>query len=194
MSEKKEQKNKECKDKEVCEQTNKEENYCEQTDEKECKKKEGEVSIEDLQEQIAILKDENLRDHADFENIKKRLEKEKYQAISYAHEQFARDLLPIIDALENALLITPKEDTCNEEVVKKYKEGIELTTQQFYKCFEKHDIKPVKCEGEFDPNVHEAIMKEDSKEVKSGHIVKSFQKGYTIKDRVLRPAMVSIAK
>ncbi len=194
MSEKKEQKNKECKDEEICAQKNKEENSYEQTDEKECEKKESEVSIEDLQEQIAILKDENLRDHADFENIKKRLEKEKYQAISYAHEQFARDLLPIIDALENALLITPKEDTCNEEVVKKYKEGIELTTQQFYKCFEKHDIKPVNCEGEFDPNVHEAIMKEDSEEVKSGHIVKSFQKGYTIKDRVLRPAMVSIAK
>ncbi len=172
---------------ETCEEQEDQKEECEQSEE-------NEISIEDLQAQIQMLKDENLREHADFENIKKRLEKEKYQAISYAHEQFARDLLPIIDALENALLSKGEEDINNEEVVKKYKEGIELTTQQFYKCFEKHNIKPVNCEGEFDPNVHEAIMKEDSDEVESGHIVKSFQKGYTIKDRVLRPAMVSIAK
>ncbi len=186
------------KEQEICEDEPCKEQECENDEQKceeqSCECEENEVSIEDLQAQIQMLKDENLREHADFENIKKRLEKEKYQAISYAHEQFARDLLPIIDALENALLSKSEEDVNNEEVVKKYKEGIELTTQQFYKCFEKHDIKPVNCEGEFDPNVHEAIMKEDSEEVESGHIVKSFQKGYTIKERVLRPAMVSIAK
>lgn len=152
-----------------------------------------EVSIESLQAEIASLKDENLREAADYENIKKRLEKEKYQAINYAHEQFARDLLPIIDALENAILSVSNEEISSEEVVKKYKEGIELTIEQFHKCFDKHGIKVVDVSGEFDPNVHEAIMKVDSEEVESGHIVQSLQKGYTIKDRVLRPSMVSIA-
>ncbi len=169
---------------ELCEE-DKEEQNCEQ-------EVVNEPNLEQLQEQIAKLKDENLREHADFENIKKRLEKEKYQAISYAHEGFARDLLPIVDALENALLSNNEE--INNEIVKKYKEGIELTLEQFKKCFEKHDIKVVDCQGEFDPSVHEALMKVDSQEVESGKIVQVLQKGYTIKERVLRPAMVSIAK
>ncbi len=155
------------------------------------KKESKDEDVEELKEQIAKLKEENLREHADFENMKKRVEKEKYQAISYAHESFARDLLPIIDALENALKGEAQEQS--EEVLKQYKEGIELTLEQFSKCFEKHGIKAVSEEGEFDPNIHEAIMKADSKEVESGHIVQTLQKGYTIKDRVLRPAMVSIA-
>lgn len=153
----------------------------------------SEDGVEQLQEEIAKLKDENMREQADFLNTKKRLEKEKYQAIDFANEQFARDLLPIIDALENALVVKNDSEDANEEVIKNYKEGIELTLEQFTKCFDKHGIKPVTAEGEFNPNVHEAIMKVDSEEVKSGHIVQSLQKGYTIKDRVLRPAMVSIA-
>ncbi len=165
-----------------------------ENEEQEVNEESEEDTLQALQAQIAQLKDENLREHADFENIKKRLEKEKYQAISYAHEGFARDLLPIVDALENALLGNEEVQVQNEEVVKKYKEGIELTLEQFKKCFEKNEIKQVPCEGEFDPNIHEAIMKVDSQEVQSGQIVQTLQKGYTIKDRVLRPAMVSIAK
>ncbi len=175
---------------EICEEEKaqeEEEPLCEEQEEQN-----DENIIEQLQEEIEKLKDENLREHADFENIKKRLEKEKYQAISYAHEGFARDLLPIVDALENALLSGASEE--ENEVIKKYKEGIELTLEQFKKCFEKHDIKAVSCEGEFDPNVHEALMKVESETVQSGHIVQTLQKGYTIKERVLRPAMVSIAK
>ncbi len=174
---------------EVCEQ----EQENEQEEQTEEISEDNELSVEDLQAQIEKLKDENLREHADFENIKKRLEKEKYQAIAYAHEGFARDLLPIVDALENALASGVSEEIVDENIVTKYKEGIELTLEQFKKCFEKHDIKAVNCEGEFDPSVHEAIMKVDNEEVESGHIVQTLQKGYTIKDRVLRPAMVSIA-
>lgn len=159
-----------------------------------CEELSSDDEIAQLKSEITALKDENLREHADFENIKKRLEKEKYQAINYAHEQFARDLLPIIDALENAIASASTEEVQSEEVINKYKEGIELTIEQFRKCFDKHGIKPVEAEGEFDPNVHEAVMKVDNEEVESGHIVQSLQKGYTIKDRVLRPAMVSIAK
>lgn len=148
-----------------------------------------------LNEKLKECEDKYLRIHADFENIKKRMEKEKFTAISYAHEQFARDLLPIIDALEMALNTCDKEE-CNadENLLDKVKEGINLTVEQFKKAFEKHGIELVDIEEGFNPNFHEAVMQLDSKEKKSGEILEVFQKGYKIKDRVLRPAMVSIAK
>lgn len=177
------------------EQENKQENEMKEQLEVEQNEQVDELGqIEQLQNEIDCLKDENLREKADFMNIKKRLEKEKYQAIDYAHEQFARDLLPIIDALENAISSIKSDEVQSEDIIKKYKEGIELTIEQFHKCFDKHHIKKANCEGEFDPNVHEAIMRVDSEDVQSGHIVQTLQKGYMIKDRVLRPAMVSIAK
>lgn len=154
-----------------------------------------EAKVEALEEELKALNDKYLRANAEFENMRKRFEKEKFQAISYAHEQFARDLLPIIDALENAITtVLDSKDAQSQESMAKYKEGIELTIEQFRKCFDKHGIKQASSEGEFDPNIHEAIMKVESDEVESGHIVQTLQKGYTIKERVLRPAMVSIAK
>ena len=151
--------------------------------------------VEELKAKIQELEDKFLRTNADFENIKKRMEKEKNQAVSYAHEVFARDLLPIIDALEMALNSGEvKEDTDPKELLEKVKEGINLTIEQFRKVFEKHGIELVDIEGEFDPNYHEAVMQLDSEEKNSGEILQVFQKGYKIKDRVLRPAMVSIVK
>jgi len=73
-------------------------------------------------------------------------------------------------------------------------EGVKLTYEQLRKVLEKNHIKEISCEGEFDPEVHQAIMQVDSDEHKNGDIVQVMQKGYTIKDRVLRPAMVSTAK
>ena len=150
--------------------------------------------LEVLQARVRELEDQYLRANADFENMRKRLEKEKMQAIGYAHEQFARDLLPVIDALEIAATSGASGDVSGDEMVVKIKEGIELTIEQFKKCFEKHGVSAVNVAGEFDPNVHEAVMQLESDAVEKGHIVQVLQKGYTIKDRVLRPAMVSIAK
>lgn len=150
--------------------------------------------LEVLQAKVKELEDQYLRANADFENMRKRLEKEKMQAIGYAHEQFARDLLPVIDALEIAATSGENSDVSGDEMAVKIKEGIELTIEQFKKCFEKHHVSGVDVTGEFDPNVHEAVMKVDSEDHESDHIVQVLQKGYTIKDRVLRPAMVSIAK
>ncbi len=151
--------------------------------------------VEELKSKIQELEDKYVRANADFDNIKKRMEKEKNQAVSYAHEVFARDLLPIIDALEMALNSGEvKEDTDPKELLEKVKEGINLTIEQFRKVFEKHGIELVDIEGEFDPNYHEAVMQIDSEDKNSGEILQVFQKGYKIKDRVLRPAMVSIVK
>ncbi len=152
-----------------------------------------EEEIEELKEQIAQLEDQYLRTNAEFDNIKKRMEREKREAINYASEEFARDLLPAIDSLELAIDSLDEIDA-DEEVVNKMKEGINLTIEQFKKAFEKHGIKVVDIEEGFNPHFHEAIMQIESEEHNKGDIVQIFQKGYTIKDRVLRPAMVSIAK
>ena len=149
--------------------------------------------LESLKAKIKELEDARLRDHADFENLKKRYEKEKAQAIAYAQESFARDLLSVIDSLDSASSLQIDEENLQESL-KKMKEGIELTIEQFKKIFEKHGIELVDIEEGFDPNFHEAIMQVDSDEHEKGQIVQVFQKGYKYKDRVLRPAMVSIAK
>ncbi len=154
---------------------------------------EGSDPVKELEEKVSELEDLRLRDLAEFENIKKRLEKEKQQSIAYAHEQFARDLLAVIDSLDNAQA-SMGESESSDEALENIKEGINLTMDQFKKVFAKHGIELVDMESGFDPNFHEAVMRVDSDEHNEGDIVQVFQKGYKIKDRVLRPAMVSISK
>ncbi|PUE67152.1 nucleotide exchange factor GrpE [Arcobacter lacus] len=165
----------------------------------EIKTEEAEQKTESLEEKVAKLESELkeseekfLRAYADFENMKKRLEKEKYQAIDYASEKFAKDLLTPLDTLEMALN-SAKADVDANELLEKLKEGIELTLKNFVTTFEKHNITKVETDGEFDPNVHNAVMQVDSAEHNSGQIVQELQKGYVLKDRLLRPSMVSIA-
>ncbi len=151
-----------------------------------------EDKIAKLEAQLKESEDKYLRVHADFENIKKRLEREKYQAIDYASEKFAKDLLAPIDSLEMALA-SANVDLDAAELLGKLKEGIELTIKNFNTTFEKHNISKIETDGEFDPNVHNAVMQVDSAEHESGQIVTELQKGYMLKDRLLRPSMVSIA-
>jgi molecular chaperone GrpE len=150
--------------------------------------------VEILEKKLSECEDKYLREYAEFDNIKKRMEKEKFQAIGYAHEQFARDLLSVIDALDNASTSIADTQEVSPELFAQLKEGIELTISQFGKVFEKHGVELVTMEEGFDPNFHEAVMKVDSADHKEGDVVQVLQKGYKIKTRVLRPAMVSIAK
>lgn len=150
-----------------------------------------EAKVADAEARAKESEDKFLRTHADFENIKKRLEKEKYNAIDYASEKFAKDLLAPIDALQMAI-ISANGDVEPEVLVEKLKEGIELTVKAFNKAFEKHDITEVEYDV-FDPECHNAVMKADSDSVESGQIVMVMQKGYKFKDRLLREAMVSVA-
>jgi len=153
-----------------------------------------ESEVDELKAKVAELEDKYLREHADFENIKKRMEKEKAQAVAYAHEQFARDLLSVIDSLEQAKNSVESQDEPTSEIFDQLKEGIDLTLSQFEKIFKKHGIELVSIDGGFDPNFHDAVMQVDSDEHKEGEIVQLLQKGYKIKDRLLRSAMVSVAK
>jgi molecular chaperone GrpE len=147
---------------------------------------------ETLENELNSLKDKYARVHADFENIKKRLEREKYQALEYANEKFAKDLVPVLDALDGAIASTDVEaDT--QELLDKVMEGVELTKKQLLSALEKHGVTPVGEDEPFDPNIHNAVQSMDSQDHESGEIVQTFQKGYRYKERTLRDAMVVIA-
>ena len=148
--------------------------------------------IEQLRAENAELKDKYARVHADFDNIKKRLEREKYQALEYANEKFARDLIPVVDSLSMAIHATNTEIN-TEEMLDKLVEGIELTMKQFITTLEKHGVTAVSHDEEFDPNIHNAVQRVDSDQHESGQIVQTFQTGYRYKDRPLRDAMVVVA-
>jgi len=156
----------------------------------------AEVEVDPLEvalAEAADYKDKYLRAHADFENSKKRLEKDKMNAVSYVNESFAKDILAFMDSFENALA-SMEDSKDGSEVLEKMKEGVTLTHEQLKKVLEKNHIKAVDCEGEFDPEVHQAIMQVESDAHATGDVVQVMQKGYTIKDRILRPAMVSTCK
>ena len=151
-----------------------------------------EDKIASLEQQLKDSEDKYLRVHADFENIKKRLEREKYQAIDYASEKFAKDLLATIDTLEMAI-VALQSDAPAEELLPKIKEGVELTLKNLIGSFEKNNISAVEAD-EFDPEHHNAVMQVQSDDHENGQIVQVLQKGYKLKDRLLRPAMVSICQ
>ena len=145
-----------------------------------------------LQTELSELKDKYARVHADFDNIKKRLEREKYTAVEYANEKFAKDMIPVMDSLQGALN-SANTDADKAELFDKLKEGIELTYKQFLTSLEKHGVTMVAHDEPFDPNIHNAIQAVDSEDVESGQIVQTFQTGYKYKSRPLREAMVIVA-
>jgi molecular chaperone GrpE len=145
-----------------------------------------------LQTELTELKDKYARVHADFDNIKKRLEREKYTALEYANEKFAKDMIPVLDALDGAMK-SVEGDADKAELFDKLKEGIELTHKSFLTQLAKHGVTLVSHDEPFDPNIHNAIQAMDSEDVESGQIVQTFQTGYKYKERPLREAMVIVA-
>ncbi|EGK8089425.1 nucleotide exchange factor GrpE [Campylobacter lari] len=145
--------------------------------------------LEKLQAEYNELKDTYLRANAEFENIKKRMEKEKISATIYANESFAKDLLDVVDALEAAINVE-----ANDELSLKIKEGVQNTLDLLLKKLEKHMVKAIEANGEFDPNLHEAMFHVESADHESNHIIQLLQKGYMMNDRVIRSAKVSVAK
>ncbi len=153
-----------------------------------------EEELQKCQEELANQKNEYLRAYADLENTKKRLEKEKATAVAFANEAFAKDLLSVLDTFENALNSIEQVKSSDEDSLEKIKEGVKLTYDKLLSVLKKHGVEEVSCEGEFDPNYHQAVMQVESDEHSSGDIVQVLQKGYKLKDRLLRPAMVSSCK
>jgi molecular chaperone GrpE len=149
--------------------------------------------LADAKQQIADMKDGYVRARADVENIQRRSQNEIVSARKFAIEGFARELLSVVDSLNQAAMV--EMDEAQGEAVIKMKEGLELTLKQFEKIMEKFGIAAVEAQvgTRFDPDVHQAISMVDSNEAESGSIVIVMQKGFTLKDRLLRPAMVVIA-
>ncbi len=153
-------------------------------------------NCEELEKQLQECEEKYLRAYAEFENMKKRLEKEKIQAIEYSLEKFAQDLLPVLDSLDMALAAVSKDNLNAEEAVEELKKGIQLTIEQFIKALKKNGIEVIEIEEgtEFNPHLHEAILQVEDAQKAAGEIVQMIQKGYKYKERILRPAKVSVAK
>ena len=144
--------------------------------------------------EVADLKDQLLRAVAEGENIRRRAAKEKQDASKFAIASLARDLLAVPDTLDRAISSIPEEVRAQEGVVNLI-EGMELTQRQLLGIFERHGIKPIHPMGEkFDPNFHQAMFEAPDTGQPDGTIVQILQTGYVIGDRLLRPAMVGVAK
>lgn len=142
------------------------------------------------------LKDRTLRTLAEMENLRRRTEREVADARTYAVTNFARDMLNVADNVRRALESVPAEARAGAEgALKGLLEGIELTERDLAKTLERHGVKAVEPEGQrFDPNRHQAMFEVPNPEVPAGTVVQVVQSGYVIGDRVLRPALVGVAK
>jgi molecular chaperone GrpE len=144
----------------------------------------------------ADLKDRLLRLAAEMENFRKRTEREIADTRAYAITKFARDMLTATDSLSRAMLVLPAEarDTADGPL-KSLIEGIELTEREMQRLLAVHGVKPIEAEGQkFDPHKHQAMFEVPDPTRPEGTVVQVVQTGYAIGDRVLRPAMVGVAK
>jgi molecular chaperone GrpE len=131
-----------------------------------------------------------LRLAADMENLKKRQEKERADLLLYANENLVKELLPVVDNLERAL-----EHGRQAEAPEAMLEGIDLVYQGFLKALAKFGVTPLESVGQqFDPAVHNAVMQEETSEFPDCNVIKDLQKGYFMNQRLLRPAMVVVAR
>jgi molecular chaperone GrpE len=143
---------------------------------------------------IADLKDRLLRTMADMENLRNRARREQEDALKYANANFARDLLNVSDNLRRALESVPDDPEPGSQALTTLKEGIEMTERELLSVFERFGVSEIDPKGEkFDHNVHQAMCKVPGSGAEPGTIVQVMQVGYTLQDRLLRPAMVGVA-
>ena len=152
--------------------------------------------IEALNSENAQLKDKVLRTLAEMENLRRRTEKEIADARVYATTNFARDMLNVADNVRRALESVPAEAAATAEgALKALMEGIDLTERDLLKTLERHGIRKLEPRGEkFDPNLHQAMFEVPDPSLPNGTVREVIQAGFVIGDRVLRPALVGVAK
>jgi molecular chaperone GrpE len=161
-------------------------------------KEEAEILPEDLiiklNEEISSLKDQRLRAIAELENFRKRAEKDQSDALKYGISNFAKEIINIRDNIERAQS-SISDEAKNNEAIKSVIEGIDLIAQSVVSTFEKIGIKKIESLNEkFDHNLHQAMMEMENDELEPGTIVQELIPGYTLHDRLLRPAMVGVSK
>lgn len=149
--------------------------------------------VEALQAEIAALKEQILRIAADAENTKRRTEREANDARAYAIQKFARDLLGAADALSRATAHAPKDS--EDQVVKNFVLGVEMTEKELQQAFERNGLKKVDPQkgDKFDPHLHQAMMEQPAEDAAPGSVIQTMQVGYELFGRIVRPAMVVVA-
>lgn len=149
-----------------------------------------------LAAQLSELRDKYLRAVAEAENVRKRAERDVAEVRVYGISAFARDMLAVADNLSRALdAIDPQARASAEGTLKALLDGVELTQKDLQKALAKHGVRKLEPEGEkFDPNFHQAMFEVPSPDVPAGTVVQVMQPGYAIAERVLRPALVAVAK
>ena len=153
-------------------------------------KKKGDKEKAALKEQVASLEDRVRRQMAEFDNYRKRTDKEKESMFSMGERNVIEKMLPILDNFERGLAAIPEEEKGSS-----FADGMDKICKQFVKQLEDLGVKPIEAVGkEFDPAYHNAVMQVESEEYEEGVVVQEFQKGYMYKDTVLRHSMVTVAK
>ena len=160
--------------------------------------KENQIQTEEKsqEEKILELEDKVTRTFAEMENQRRRFEKEKEEAYEYGGFAFAKEALSLIDNLERSKQILLNDETLkNSEALKKTLEHLDIINKDLISIFSKNDIKQIESlNKKLDPNFHQAMMEIDNDQKEPGTIIQEIQKGFTIKDRLLRPALVAVAK
>jgi len=160
--------------------------------------KENQIQTEEKsqEQKILELEDKVTRTFAEMENQRRRFEKEKEEAYEYGGFAFAKEALSLIDNLERSKQILLNDETLkNSEALKKILEHLDIINKDLISIFSKNDIKQIESlNKKLDPNFHQAMMEIDNDQKEPGTIIQEIQKGFTIKDRLLRPALVAVAK
>ncbi|MCC4721889.1 nucleotide exchange factor GrpE [Salinicoccus sp. RF5] len=158
-------------------------------DEADSELKAKEEEIEALKQQVETEENKYLKLYAEFENFKRRNRQEMETNNKYKNQDIVEDLLPIIDNFERALKIEGDSDSFNSLL-----KGVEMVYNDLVNTLMKHDVREIESVGQpFDPNYHQAVMTEASDE-DDGIVIEEFQKGYILKDRVIRPSMVKVSE
>ncbi|HEY8593006.1 MAG TPA: nucleotide exchange factor GrpE [Sphingomicrobium sp.] len=150
--------------------------------------------LAELEKQLDEARSKALYAAAETQNVRRRLEQELQQATSYAAAGFARDMLAIKDHLDRALAAV-SDDLRGDKTASQFLAGIEATARELEQVFSRHGVTRIKAKGEIlDPNRHQAMMEMPSDQAEPGTIVEEMQAGYMMKERLLRPALVGVAK
>lgn len=150
-----------------------------------------EARITELEDQLVTAKEDVLRAQAEAQNARRRAEQDVEKAHKFAVEKFAKDMLPVADNLERAVQSFDNVDEASKPVL----EGVELTLKTLNDALSLHNLEVVDPEGQpFDPNLHQAMTMVENPDVEPNTVINVFQKGYTLNGRLVRPAMVVVAK
>ena len=152
--------------------------------------KEMETRLESVEQEAKEAHDRFLRVSAEFENYKKRSAREMDEFRKFANESLIREMLTVVDNLERALNSSNNDNQANSHIA----EGVDMTLKEILKVFGKFNVKPIEALGKpFDPNFHQAAMREETNEHPENTVLNELEKGYMIHDRLLRPAMVVVS-